>query len=280
MRKHPPFFIIPAIAAGLGMAGLPTACAEAPQQDSPLVEAEIASVGMDHLTQGPVVLVRESAGGKFLPIWVGPFEAQSIFMALRGIETPRPMTHDLAVSLLAAADAKIEEVVIYDLRDNTYYAIIQGVKGADEESFVVDSRPSDAMALALRSGARILVNPALIENIPQFDFEMGEAPAQILRLLNITVVALDDAARDRLGLPPESRGLLVLETEEGAVRDIQQGDLILEVDGNPAATPSDLLDSLEERAPEQPLRFKILREGSSLEIEVPLLPVTDADTAI
>jgi bifunctional DNase/RNase len=126
-----------------------------------MVKMEIKGLLMDPVSNMPVVVLRDSANGVFLPIWVGIFEANAIALQMEKISTPRPMTHDLLKNLLSELDATVERIVINDLRDNTFFARIHLLRG--ETRWNVDSRPSDAIALALRVDAEIFVEEEVLE---------------------------------------------------------------------------------------------------------------------
>ncbi|HEX9305749.1 MAG TPA: bifunctional nuclease family protein [Thermoanaerobaculia bacterium] len=126
-----------------------------------MVKMEIKGLLMDPVSNMPVVVLRDAANGVFLPIWVGIFEANAIALQMEKITTPRPMTHDLLKNLLGELDAKVERIVINDLRDNTFFARIHLLRG--ETRWNVDSRPSDAIALALRVDAEIFVEEEVLE---------------------------------------------------------------------------------------------------------------------
>ena len=126
-----------------------------------MVKMEIKGLLMDPVSNMPVVVLRDSSNGVFLPIWVGIFEANAIALQMEKIATPRPMTHDLLKNLLSELDAKVERIVINDLRDNTFFARIHLLRG--ETRWNVDSRPSDAIALALRVDAEIFVEEEVLE---------------------------------------------------------------------------------------------------------------------
>jgi bifunctional DNase/RNase len=126
-----------------------------------MVKMEIKGLLMDPVSNMPVVVLRDSANGVFLPIWVGIFEANAIALQMEKISTPRPMTHDLLKNLLSELDAKVERIVINDLRDNTFFARIHLLRG--ETRWNVDSRPSDAIAHALRVDAEIFVEEEVLE---------------------------------------------------------------------------------------------------------------------
>jgi bifunctional DNase/RNase len=116
---------------------------------------------MDPVSNMPVVVLRDAANGVFLPIWVGIFEANAIALQMEKITTPRPMTHDLLRNLLSELETKVERIVINDLRDNTFFARIHLLRG--DTRWNVDSRPSDAIALALRVDAEIFVEEDVLE---------------------------------------------------------------------------------------------------------------------
>jgi bifunctional DNase/RNase len=126
-----------------------------------MVKMEIKGLLMDPVSNMPVVVLRDAANGVFLPIWVGIFEANAIALQMEKITTPRPMTHDLLKNLLGELDAKVEKIVINDLKDNTFFARIHLLRG--ETRWNVDSRPSDAIALALRVDAEIFVEEDVLE---------------------------------------------------------------------------------------------------------------------
>jgi uncharacterized protein len=126
-----------------------------------MVKMEIKGLLMDPVSNMPVVVLRDLANGVFLPIWVGIFEANAIALQMEKITTPRPMTHDLLKNLLGELDATVERIVINDLKDNTFFARIHLLRG--DTRWNVDSRPSDAIALALRVDAEIFVEEDVLE---------------------------------------------------------------------------------------------------------------------
>jgi bifunctional DNase/RNase len=123
-------------------------------------EVTVAGVTVDPVTKSPVVVLRDPETGNVVPIWIGLLEANAIALALEGIELPRPMTHDLMKSILHATGTRLRSVEIADIRDSTYFALLH-LEG-NEGSVQVDARPSDAIALALRCGARILVSETVL----------------------------------------------------------------------------------------------------------------------
>lgn len=123
--------------------------------DAAEVRMEIKGLMLDPNTNVPIVVLRDEEGAVFLPIWIGVFEANAIALRLENVATPRPMTHDLLRSALEKLGAHIEKVVISELRESTFYARIHVQR--DGDAVEIDARPSDAIALALRSEAPIFV---------------------------------------------------------------------------------------------------------------------------
>jgi hypothetical protein len=124
-------------------------------------EMVIYGVSFDMVGKQPIVLLKTAEGNKFLPIWIGHPEAAAILMKLQGASTPRPMTHDLVTEMLGHLEAKVVRIAVTELRENTFYAVVTlAVDGTEIE---VDSRPSDAIALAVRADAPIFVAESVIE---------------------------------------------------------------------------------------------------------------------
>ncbi len=117
------------------------------------LEVKVRGLMIDPVSQMPIIILKNNDGDQVLPIWVGIFEANAIAMELEKIVSPRPMTHDLLKNVIEELSGGVEKVVITDLRDNTFYALIH-VRGLDG-SKAIDARPSDAIALALRAGVPI-----------------------------------------------------------------------------------------------------------------------------
>ena len=124
------------------------------------IEFKIKGLMMDPLTNSPIVVLQDTASDTLLPIWVGIFEANAIALQIEKVDTPRPMTHDLMKGLLGHLNAKVTKIVVTELKDNTFYALI--FLSVDGKVITVDSRPSDAIALALRTESPIFVTDEVI----------------------------------------------------------------------------------------------------------------------
>jgi bifunctional DNase/RNase len=132
-----------------------------------LVEMTIKGLMVDPVTNVPIILLRDAAGQKVLPIWVGIFEANAIALQIENVTPPRPMTHDLLRNVITDLKASVQKIVVCDLKDNTFYALIYlDVNGS---SVAVDARPSDAIALALRARCPIFVEDSVIEGAENRD---------------------------------------------------------------------------------------------------------------
>ena len=129
------------------------------------VEMKIRGLMMDPVTNMPIVLLKESDAETVLPIWVGIYEANAIALEIEKVSTPRPMTHDLLRNLLVGLETTVLKVVVTELRDDTFYAVIWLDRGGEVIS--VDSRPSDALALALRMDCPIYVEDEVLKSSKQ-----------------------------------------------------------------------------------------------------------------
>ncbi|MGV7220519.1 MAG: bifunctional nuclease family protein [Nitrospinales bacterium] len=127
-----------------------------------MVEMKVEGLTLDPLTNMPIIILKDLEGDKSLPIWVGFFEANAIALEIEKITTPRPMTHDLIKNLVTILKAEIKHILVSELKDNTFYAVISLTIG--DNNLTVDARPSDAIAIALRAKAPIFVNEAVIES--------------------------------------------------------------------------------------------------------------------
>ena len=133
-----------------------------------LIEMTIKGLMVDPVTNMPIVILKDKGGDRVLPIWVGIFEANAIALQIENVATPRPMTHDLLRNIIADLDGQVDRVVVCDLKDNTFYAVIHlTVRG---ERMAIDARPSDAIALALRTRSPILVEENVIDTAKTVDF--------------------------------------------------------------------------------------------------------------
>lgn len=131
------------------------------------VEMTVKGLTLDPLTNMPIVILKDMEDKRVLPIWIGLFEANAIALELEKIPTPRPMTHDLIRDIISGVDATVSKIVVNDLKNNTFYAVIHILLNGS--NVVIDSRPSDAIALALRIGAPIYVSTEVVNKAKSID---------------------------------------------------------------------------------------------------------------
>lgn len=137
-----------------------------------LIEMKVKFLTFDSTSNWFVVLLMDLSNRTGLPIWIGPFEANAIATKLKKMASQRPMTHDLINNILTTLESQVVKIVVNDLKENTYYGLIYlNRKGAE---IIVDSRPSDAIAIALTTGAPIFVSEAVIEKARTIDLEKDE----------------------------------------------------------------------------------------------------------
>jgi uncharacterized protein len=232
-----------------------------------LIPVELATVGVVPLTGTPVVLLREPNEGAIVPIFIGPNEARAIILAQRGVEPERPMTHDLLVDLMVALGGSLERVVVDELRNGTYHGALEiRIEGRDD-TLLVDSRPSDALAMAVRTGAAILVAPAILEAGQDIPYE-GLGEDDLVTALGITVMAVSRDLRQALELPDEP-GVLVSASQGMALAaGIQPGSLIVAVNGRPPVTPLAFLELVNSTERGEPARLRYWRDGEFEEVEL------------
>jgi bifunctional DNase/RNase len=154
------------------------------------IEMTIKGLMIDPITNMPIIILRDSDGQRVLPIWVGVFEANAIALQIENIPTPRPMTHDLLKNILEDLRARVSRIVVCDLRDNTFYASIhlETAGGA----VTIDARPSDAIALALRTRSPIFVEDAVIQSARSVDNKESMDVSRLRKWL-------EDLSDDELG---------------------------------------------------------------------------------
>ena len=258
------------------------AASPAPGDDLPLDgeyrPVEVTTVGWDRLSASPVVLLRELQTGQIVPIWVGVAEARAIASALHEVDYPRPMTHDLMANLLGKLDARLDELLIHDVVGGTYYGLLRlhlegpgnGAGGNGHgEPVLVDTRPSDGLALALRAGAAIRVSQQILDETPDVDFSAPDEPDQVVRALGLTVVAPTAELREEHGIPEERGGLVVIRAVGNAADSgLRRGDLLVSVADEAVSDPVGFLDAVRGLPFGEPVTLRYWRDGAEREVEV------------
>ena len=143
-----------------------------------LIEMSIKGLTVDPVTNMPIVILRDEDDRRILPIWVGVFEANAIALQIENVHTPRPMTHDLLRNVIQDLKATVERIVVCDVQDNTFYALIHLTR--EGQTMTIDARPSDAIALALRTRAPIFVEENVIDHAKTVDFSPEKPDAERL----------------------------------------------------------------------------------------------------
>ena len=143
------------------------------------IEMTIKGLMIDPITNMPIVILKDKEGDRVLPIWVGVFEANAIALQIENISTPRPMTHDLLRNILSEIEADVQRIVVCELKENTFYAMIY--LNREGQTMAVDARPSDAIALALRTKAPIFVEDDVVESAKGLDLSKDTTDSERLQ---------------------------------------------------------------------------------------------------
>lgn len=161
------------------------------------VRMEIKGLILEPRSRSPVVVLKDEESSRLLPIWIGTAEAQAIANRLQGVQFPRPMTHDLLLATIEALEASVDEVVISRLEKNTFYAVIHLRRGSDR--LEIDSRPSDALALALRADAPVFVLQSVLDRAATLDGDQEGAADTDLSKEEEALRRLRELSPDDLG---------------------------------------------------------------------------------
>jgi len=139
-----------------------------------MIQMQLGGLGFDPKNMSPIVLLRDNEERNFLPIWIGMFEAAAIAMELQEFKAPRPMTHDLLTTIIEKLNGKMTRIIINDIVDNTFYAIIELQIAGSDKNLKIDARPSDAVALAVRTHAPIFVAESVMAKAKMVNTEKDE----------------------------------------------------------------------------------------------------------
>lgn len=233
-----------------------------------LVPVELATVAMDPVSGTPVVVLREAGSGDVVLIYIGVEEAIAIIRSLEAVQTPRPMTHDTAAALIGAMGGKLENVMVDGLVDNAYFGVLDvRMEGDPTTPVYIDTRPSDGLALAVRTGASILVAPEVLTATRGREFE-GLAEQNQVTALGITVALVTDEARASFGLP-DAPGLLVTRSVgEALEKGVDAGALILAVNDAVPSNPLEFLELVQETEADQSAVIRFWHQGQEHQVEI------------
>ncbi len=236
--------------------------------NSGLLPVDVKGVVVDPDTQSPVLFLVDPDSERGLPVWIGLSEARAITLGLQAVEPPRPLTHDLMKRMLDLLDASVERVVISDLRENTYFAVLNLRSG--RKTWEVDSRPSDAVAIALKFGAPLFLSPALVEKGVLVD--LGSASAGVGPRSTYGFVTQDLSPEvARYFAFDREKGVIVTEITEDGPADkagMRKGDILVRLDREPVEGNKDLWLALGEKDPSKALRIDVYRNGKVRSLKI------------
>lgn len=232
------------------------------------IEMEVKGIRVDALGQSPVVILADKEGKKALPIWIGLPEASAIDRELNQISTPRPMTHDLLYSILRQAQIKIKEVKIIQLKNHTYYATLSLI--SNKGPLDVDARPSDAIILALKAKAPILISTKILE-------EQGialEKKESFGERYGIRIQELTSDLASHFNFKGE-KGVLVSEVILGSSSEasgVKAGDIIVQVNSRDVGSIQEFEEVMDTLKGEGVVKLIIFRDNEYKEIKLRLSP--------
>ena len=239
-------------------------------QEKAAVETKVKTMLIDPNTQTPVVVLETVADKRLVPIWIDIPEARAIALELQQVATPRPLTHDLIRNLLQGLGATLERVTITDIRNNTYFAVL--TLRLQGQEFQIDSRPSDAIAVALRMKAPTYVSTQVLAKSKQaptpderaerlwkkLGFQAQDLTADLASLLNVQI----------------EKGVLVADVMPGsaaAKAGMQRGDIIVKANEKPIQSVSELESLLQISKPSSQVKLEVIKKGkpTTLVIDLP-----------
>lgn len=256
-------FILPLV--GLLILAASASGRELAVPEDTLVPVELATIALLAGTHAPVVLLREPRSGDIVPIFIGPPEARAILHALHGVSPPRPMTHDLLRDVVEQLGGTLESVVVDDLREGTYHGMLEIRMAPDARLIRIDARPSDALALAARTGADIRVAPSVLQAGLGMEFR-GLEQQQVVTALGITVVEATPELRSALGLPDHSGVIVSAVSGVPAFAGVTPGSLVLTVNGAAPETPMAFLEMIRKTPPGEQARIVYWSDGQEHEL--------------
>ncbi len=232
----------------------------------PAVRMEVKQVVLDPMNRTPVVLL--AGGGQLLPIWIGTAEAASIARAIEGQQAARPNTHDLIRNLLEGLDATPERVTLTELRGSTYFAVITVRKG--RRRIPIDSRPSDAIAVALRTGTPIYATAQVLEQGLRLDAPALPQEESTARMMGMHMQDLTAELADLVGTKLQE-GILVAHVEGESLASrlgFRRGDVITGVDGKTVRNTRELETRFDSRAKGRPQTIHLERNGGPVTVVI------------
>jgi bifunctional DNase/RNase len=227
---------------------------------------------MDPETQAPVLFLVDPDTERGLPVWIGLSEARAITLGLQDVTPPRPMTHDLMKRMLDLLDARVERVVISDLIENTYYATLN--LRAGRRTWEVDSRPSDAVAIALKFDAPLYLSRTLVQKGVLVDLRSSSAESSVERMYGFVVQELSPEVARYFEFDKE-KGVIVTEvTSEGPAEKagLRKGDILVRLGRKSVEGKEDLQGALQKEGKSDSMHVEVYRKGKTLSLQIKLEP--------
>ncbi len=235
-------------------------CYNAAAVEPESVEVKVKRILLDPSSKTPVVLLESLKKHRFLPIWIGKPEATSIALELEHVDVPRPNTHDLIRNIVEGLGAQLHRITITDLRNNTYFATVTLVLEGHE--FQIDSRPSDAIAVALRMGAPIYASPGVLDKAGRLPSALTSADG-VRKIWGFDIQDLTEELASFFDLKVEG-GVLVAHVERDGTASkagFQRGDVITKINGEKCQNVRDLESIIEKTKKPIKLNMVIRRKG-------------------
>ena len=236
--------------------------------DSDLLPVDVRGVVVDPETQSPILFLVDPESEKGLPVWIGRSEARAISLGLKDVTPPRPLTHDLMKSMLDVLQARVERVVISDLKENTYYATLN--LRAGRKTWEVDCRPSDAVAIALKFDAPLFLSRALVQKGVLVDLGSSSAEAPAERMYGFVTGDLSAEVARYFGFEKET-GVIVTEiTRDGPAEraGLRKGDILLRLGRRSVEGMDDVRSTLRKKDPSDAMRVDVYRKGKVLSLKI------------
>ena len=236
--------------------------------DEDVLEVKVKGLTLDPQGNTPVIILEEQQGHRAFPIWIGLPEARAIMLEMEGVSTPRPLTHVLLYNILVDLDVKIRHVVLTDMQDDTFYAIILLQKG--NKILTIDARPSDAIALALHVKAPVFATKKLLNAVRTVTLQEPLSSASVVKTLGMHLQNLDAMLASFFHLA-KADGVLVSSVETGSQAEqhgMRRGDVITKVDGKPIKDIQDFLATCQEKKVGQEMLFQVTRDRRPLTIRL------------
>lgn len=233
-----------------------------------LLAVEVKGVVMDPETQAPVLFLVDPDSERGLPVWIGLSEARAITLGLQDVTPPRPLTHDLMKRMLDLLNAKVERVVISDLKDNTYYATLN--LRAGRRTWEVDSRPSDAVALALKFDAPLYLSRVLVQKGVMVNLGSTSVGLPVESTYGFVIQELSPGVARYFGFGKQ-RGVIVTEvTREGPAEKagLRTGDILVRLDRRSVEGLEDVQKALREKDTSDSVHLDVYRKGKTLSLQI------------